>query len=92
MAVSSSASLLSFQLTASRGGRPSPASHRLWGKSFNSRPHEEADLTAVSDTFGILSFNSRPHEEADLSRTESHFADNYFQLTASRGGRPILIV
>ena len=61
-------SLLLFQLTTSRRGRPFETASSVDHRHFNSRPHEEVDLTFRIYIFSILYFNSRPHEEVDQVR------------------------
>ena len=60
-------------------------------ESFNSRPHKEADRIVRKTSFEIISFNSRPHKEADSASHRKHLPDSVFQLTASQGGRLVLI-
>ena len=45
---------------------------------FNSHPHEEDDLTRVTDTAKDWYFNSHPHEEDDRDRGRSGTGDCHF--------------
>ena len=55
---------------------------------FNSRPHEEVDLSLYVVPLAFKYFNSRPHEEVDLQIFLPYHPVLTFQLTTSRGGRP----
>ena len=54
-----------FQLTTSRRGRLEWFRGFHCGRYFNSRPHEEVDLSNMSLKKFCENFNSRPHEEVD---------------------------
>ena len=78
-----------FQLTTSRGGRLQSSSFRCSSfEYFNSRPHEEVDwLACVLAYYVYISTH-------DLTRRSTVYIqvlqeDREFQLTTSRGGRPI---
>ena len=55
--------------------------------SFNSRPHEEVDLSILGCFLTSPSFNSRPHEEVDIFPSRKCRLTDTFQFTTSRGGR-----
>ena len=54
-----------FQLTTSRRGRRRSGICPNFSIYFNSRPHEEVDVTTSPVSISVLYFNSRPHEEVD---------------------------
>ncbi len=58
--------------------------------TFNSRPHEEVDLSRMFPAHGIRSFNSRPHEEVDSLCSYIVTLSGSLQLTTSRRGRHIM--
>ena len=77
-----------FQLTTSRGGRHAFGCLVQCFWHFNSRPHEEVDLSTVLSISDSVHFNSRPHEEVDRVPKITNDGIITFQLTTSRGGRP----
>ena len=82
---------LAFQLTASRGGRLCrfclcSANRNLSTHGLTRRP----TFMVLLILWQMESFNSRPHEEADHSCSPFSSSGLSFQLTASRGGRPIV--
>ena len=54
-----------FQLTTSRRGRRRQQNTRTARRHFNSRPHEEVDISVICRYSQAIHFNSRPHEEVD---------------------------
>ena len=64
--------------------------HTSNDSNFNSRTHVECDIPSSRKSVSSLHFNSRTHVECDRS-FHSLFTDNTkFQLTHSRGVRPIM--
>ena len=67
-----------FQLTSSRRGWQKVLNYIGAEWYFNSHPHEEDDLTRVTDTAKDWYFNSHPHEEDDRDRGRSGTGDCHF--------------
>ena len=75
-----------FQLTTSRRGRLCYLQARTTKRYFNSRPHEEVDVsTAGDESYGNISTHDLTKRSTMLSSSEDNKA--VFQLTTSRRGR-----
>ena len=80
---------LKFQLTRSRGARLNFPTIFILNLNFNSRAHVERDGRRYYFDMSTVNFNSRAHVERDLSTCYSLFLLKQFQLTRSRGARPM---
>ena len=76
-----------FQLTTSRRGRLRILPGSALRRHFNSRPHEEVDMSSCRRFHRPCYFNSRPHEEVDQDTPRTMWIKGIFQLTTSRRGR-----
>ena len=56
---------------------------------FNSRAHVERDSIVYVYGFSSLNFNSRAHVERDRKQLNNFYHNCRFQLTRSRGARPV---
>ena len=60
--------------------------------NFNSRAHVERDVIIVMALVNLIDFNSRAHVERDLKCSgDKPRIKEQFQLTRSRGARPISV-